>query len=117
MYLKHIPLQRSGCSNIVDRAYILISPPPPSSSTATLTSGEWHTRTDPHHRRAGIRAFGHKEHSEHLIDTSEMTCVNLNNIDCIRLVELFEYYPIVCVFASGNANAARFEFAPNMHDR
>jgi len=56
---------------------------------------------------------GHKEHSEHLTDIGAMTCANLNDIDSIILVELFEYHPVVCVFASGNANAARFEFAPN----
>ena len=42
-----------------------------------------------------------------------MTCVNRNDIDCISLVGLFEYHPVVCVFAGGNANAVRFEFVPN----
>jgi len=42
-----------------------------------------------------------------------MTCINLNDLDCISLVGLFESHPVVCVFASGNANAARIEFAPN----
>ena len=65
-------------------------------------------------RASGLAKFGgHKEHSEHLTDIGEMTCVNLNDIDCISLVELFEYHPVVCVFAIGNANAARCEFAPN----
>jgi len=67
----------------------------------------------------GVREYGfaklrgHREHSEHLTDIGEMTCVNLNDIDCISLVELFEYYPVVCVSANGNANAPWFEVAPN----
>jgi len=37
----------------------------------------------------------------------------MNYINCIRLEELLEHYSVMYVFASGNANAARFEFAPN----
>jgi len=66
-----------------------------------------------------VRAYGfaepgsHKEDREYLADTSEMTRVNLNDIDCVRLKELLKHDAIVCVFAGGNADAVQFELAPD----
>jgi hypothetical protein len=56
---------------------------------------------------------GHQEHSEYLADTGKTTRINLNYIDCVRLEELLEHHAIMCVFASGNADAVGFEFAPD----
>jgi hypothetical protein len=67
----------------------------------------------------GVRAYrlaklgSHKEHSENLADTGETTGINLNDINCVRLEELLEHHAIMCMFASGNADAIGFEFAPD----
>jgi len=56
---------------------------------------------------------GHKQHREDLADTGETTGINLNDINCLGLEELLEHHAIMCVFASGNADAVGFEFAPD----
>ena len=67
----------------------------------------------------GMRAYrlakfgGHKEHREDLANTGETTGINLNDINCVRLEELLEHHAIMRVFASGNADAIGFEFAPD----
>jgi len=38
----------------------------------------------------------------------------MNDVDCTRLAELLGHHPVTCLFASGNANATRFTFAPNV---
>ena len=67
----------------------------------------------------GVRTYrlaklgSHKEHGEHLADASETTRVNLDDIDRVRLEELLEHHAIVRVFACSDADAIRFEFAPD----
>lgn len=115
MYLKNIPLHGSGYGHIVDQTVY------PSQLAAPLLSRQpYSPQVDSilaQSDTTGVRAYGlaklgcHKEHSEYLADTSETTRINLNDIDCVRLEELLEHHAIMCVFASGNANAVRFEFA------
>ena len=72
----------------------------------------------------GMRAYRlaelvrHKDYCKVLADTSETIQINLSELGCrpvclVCLEELPKHPAVMRVFASGNADTVRFEFAPD----
>ena len=55
----------------------------------------------------------HQQHTQHLTDSCESACINLTNIDRVRLEQLLEHHTVMRMFPSRNTNSVRLECTPD----